>query len=145
MAQVAGWAFELPEDEVRGGLGVAQPPGLRISAGGGVEMVKGGAAVVRQAVGLLLRTRPGERLMRPDYGCDLHRLFFAPNDATTAGLAIHYVRQALHRWEPRIHIARLDANRHPDLPEVLVIELEYQLRSSAEIERMSLAMNLAGG
>ena len=40
--------------------------------------------------------------MRPGYGCHLFRLAFAPNDDTTAGLAIHYVRQALERWEPRI-------------------------------------------
>jgi len=46
----------------------------------------------------------GERVLRPEYGCDLHRLVFSPNDATTAGLAVHYVRAALLRWEPRIEI-----------------------------------------
>ena len=72
-------------------------------------------ASVRQAILLLLSTRPGERVMRPTYGCDLHRLVFSPNDDTTAGLAIHYVRQALERWEPRIEVIRLDAGREAPL------------------------------
>src|SRR5690349_19505038 len=83
--------------------------GLRVGARGAIEMVDEWGSV-RQAILLLLSTRPGERVMRPEYGCDLHRLVFSPNDATTAGLAIHYVRQALERWEPRIDILRLDAD-----------------------------------
>ena len=61
-------------------------------------------ASIRQSLLLLLSTSPGERVMRPDYGCSLRRLVFAPNDDTTAGLAIHYVRQAVERWEPRVEI-----------------------------------------
>ena len=65
-----------------------------------------GPDAVRQSILLLLSTRPGERVMRPDNGCDLYRLAFAPSDDMTAGLAIHYVRQAVERWEP---CARLSA------------------------------------
>ena len=72
------------------------PAGLRVGLNGAPELVDGVEAV-RQAVLLLLSTRPGERVMRPDYGCDLHRVLFAPNDDTTAGLAIHYVRAAVAR------------------------------------------------
>lgn len=144
MAEVSGWAFELPEDETHR-EDEASTPGLKLSALGGVQLVKGAEAVVRQSIGMLLRTRPGERVMRPRYGCDLHRLCFAPNDATTAGLAIHYVSQALRRWEPRIEITRLDANRHRENPEILVIELEYQVRASRHVDSMALHVNLAGG
>ena len=56
--------------------------------------------------------------MRPTYGCYLRRLLFAPNDDTTAGLAIHYVRSAIERWEPRIDILALDATRHPERPDL---------------------------
>jgi len=99
------------------------PSGLRLSTTGGVATVQEEAAV-RQAVLLLLSTVPGERVMRPDYGCELHRLVFAPNDDTTAGLAIHYVRRALVRWEPRIDILHLDANRSPEDDYRLDISLE---------------------
>ena len=66
----------------------AGPPGaggLRLTPAGGVKMLEGDAAI-RQSIVVLLSTMPGERVMRPEYGCPLHRLMFAPNDATTAGL-----------------------------------------------------------
>ena len=67
---------------------------------------------IEQAIWLILSTAKRERVMRPDYGCELHRLIFSPNDDTTAGLAIHYVRRAVERWEPRIEILRLEAGRN---------------------------------
>src|SRR5512133_2865749 len=100
--------FRIPDLDTIGGAG-----GLGISARGGLDMVDGSDSV-RQSLMLLLLTIPGERVMRPEYGCHLHRLVFAPNDDTTAGLAIFYVRQALERWEPRIEITLLDAGRNPE-------------------------------
>lgn len=118
--------------------------GLQLSPTGGVGMVSERASV-RQAILLLISTRPGERVMRPDYGCDLHRLVFSPNDNTTAGLAIHYVRQALIRWEPRIEIQSLDATRDEGDPGRLVIQLSYRLRSTRESDRVTTTVDLAGG
>jgi phage baseplate assembly protein W len=83
--------------------------------------------------------------MRPEYGCHLQRLIFSPNDETTAGLAIHYVRQALDRWEPRIDILRLDAGQHPEYPEQLLISLTYQVRATQQTETATFALHLAGG
>jgi phage baseplate assembly protein W len=93
---------------------------------------------------MLLSTAPGERVMRPGYGCDLQRLVFAPNDETTAGLAIHFVRQAIERWEPRVEILSLDAGRNPERPEVLDIQLEYRVRETQQVEQLEVALNLAG-
>lgn len=107
--------------------------GLGATATGGLAMVDGDASI-RQAILLLLATRPGERLMRPAYGSQLHRLVFAPNDQTTAGLAIHYVREALERWEPRIDILDIDAAADPAMASRLVIELRYLVRASLATE-----------
>lgn len=76
---------------VGAGFDPGQGGGLGLTAAGGLAMTDGDETV-RQALFLLLSTTPGERLMRPGYGSRLHRLVFAPNDDTTAGLAIHYVR-----------------------------------------------------
>jgi len=100
---------------------------------------------VRQAILLLLSTIPGERVMRPDYGCHLHRLVFSPNDETTAGLAIHYVRQALDLWEPRIDVLRLDAERNAEDPEQLTISLEYRVRATQQTDITTFSFNLSGG
>jgi hypothetical protein len=67
--------------------GEGEGSGLRVDAKGDLETVEDDSAV-RQAILLLIATRPGERVMRPAYGCDLQRLVFSPNDDTTAGLAI---------------------------------------------------------
>ena len=71
-------------------LRFAPEEGPVVTAAGRLAMVHGDESI-RQAIILLLGTTPGERLMRPDYGSHLHRLLFAANDQTTAGLAIHYV------------------------------------------------------
>jgi phage baseplate assembly protein W len=123
--------------------GAIEDFGLRIGATGALATVDGDAAV-RQALILLLFTTPGERLLRPDYGSHLNRLAFAPNDQTTAGLAIHYVRTALRRWEPRVDLLQLDAYPDPDRPELLVIELRYRVRATLTVDDLALSVPVGG-
>lgn len=132
------WKFVHPD------LDTPEGAGLGLSPRGGIAMVEDRDSV-RQAVLLLLSTIPGERVMRPDYGCQLHRLVFSPNDETTAGLAIHYVRQALDLWEPRIEVLQLDAGRDEEEPEHLVIHLEYRVRATQQIDTTTFSFNLVGG
>ncbi len=132
------WRFQHPD------LGFSDEfAGIGLSARGGVDMVDGETSV-RQAILLLLSTKPGERVMRPDYGCLIHTLLFAPNDDTTAGLAIHYVRRALTQWEPRIDILQLDATRDPETPELLNILLAYRVKATQRLETLNLQLNLTG-
>jgi phage baseplate assembly protein W len=100
--------------------------GLVIDPAGGIATVADDDAI-RQSLMLLISTRPGERVMRPEYGCDLSRLVFSPIDDTTAGLAIHFVRQAVERWEPRVEVLRVDA--HPVDPS---LDLEDEPRPEEE-------------
>ncbi len=132
------WRFTHPDFEM------LEHSGLRLAPTGKAEMVEEHASI-RQAVLLLLTTTPGERVMRPDYGCELHRLLFSSNDDTTAGLAIHYVRRALERWEPRIVVLHLDATRSPEDPHRLDITLEYRVRVTGRTERLAYPFSLAGG
>lgn len=133
-----GWRFVHPDLDRSDGNA-----GIRLHPRGGVATV-GGAAAVRQSVLMLLSTRRGERVMRPEYGCDLHELVFAPCDGTTAGLALHYVRQALGRWEPRAKVVRLDANFLPERPGTLMIQLTYEVRSTGTRDELAVALDLAG-
>lgn len=118
--------------------------GLSVGPRGRIELVRD-AEAVRQALMILLSTRPGERVMRPDYGCDLWRLVFSPNDDTTAGLAIHYVRRAVERFEPRVVILSLDAGPAPDAPDRLEVVLDYRPRLGGPAERLVAAVPLQGG
>jgi uncharacterized protein len=141
-AQIRGWLFAGAEF----GATLADlrlSSGLMLTNAGHVDMVEDDDAI-RQAIILLLTTIPGERVMRPDYGCPLHRLMFAPNDATTAGLAIHYVRQSLLRYEPRIAVVSLDAHADDIDTARLVVTLTYQVKATAKRATIELGLNLDG-
>jgi phage baseplate assembly protein W len=118
-------------------------PGVGVSATGAVDLVSEDQAL-RQSILLLLATVPGERVMRPTYGCPLDRLVFAPNDDTTAGMAIYAVRSALERWEPRIEILALDAKRDDEDPATLLIELNYRAKASGTVDTIGIATQTGG-
>jgi phage baseplate assembly protein W len=83
------------------GRGWAFP--VRTDATGGIAMVER-VREIEEAIRLILGTAPGERPMRPEFGCGIHDQVFAPMDATTAGHIANAVRRALERWEPRIDL-----------------------------------------
>lgn len=85
------------------------------------------AESVHQAIWIILGTAPGERVMRPDFGCGIHNLVFALSNATAAGLIAFEVRQALLRWEPRIDV--LDVLVTPENDRLLV-HVEYVIRAT---------------
>jgi phage baseplate assembly protein W len=85
---------------------------------------------VEEAILIILLTAKGERVMRPEFGCRIHDLVFAPNDATTAGLAVYYVEEALAMWEPRIRVLNVRAEPDPDASERLLIEIEYEVKAT---------------
>ena len=108
------------------GTGLAFP--LRPDADHGIRLT-GGEAAVRQSIWSILSTAPGERVMRPDFGCGIHDLVFDVNDAGTAGRVSRSVREALARWEPRIEVLDVYAAPDPDDRRRLLIEINYQVRS----------------
>lgn len=85
---------------------------------------------VEEAILIILKTAPGERVMRPDFGCGIHEYVFAPNNAQTAGMIRFHVEQALARWEPRIEALSVQVNSDSYRPEVLLIDIGYTVRST---------------
>lgn len=140
---IPGFDVPSPGNPVIEGAAPDNVGGLTLTPRGGLQMLAD-RACVRQALLLLLLTRPGERVMRPTYGCELYKLLFWPNDDTTAGLAIHYVRTAIARWEPRVDRVRVDATRNPDDPGRLDVTLEYRVRSTGDEDRLAIQVALDG-
>jgi phage baseplate assembly protein W len=99
-------------------------------AGASTLTIATGVEAVRQSIWMVLGTAPGERVMRPEFGCRLHDLVFAANDAGTAGAAVEAVRDALNRWEPRIDVLDVTAAPDPDDRNRLMIEINYQVRAT---------------
>jgi phage baseplate assembly protein W len=85
---------------------------------------------VREAIWIILSTAPGERLMRPDFGCGIHDFVFAPNNTRTAGLVRFHVEESLARWEPRIELQEVQVQPDPGDPAVLLISVDYKVRAT---------------
>lgn len=85
---------------------------------------------VRNSIYLILGTAPGERLMRPDYGCGIHDLVFQPNTPNLRGTIQSQVRKSLVQWEPRIDVLDVRADADPSDPNHLIIRIDYRLRQN---------------
>jgi phage baseplate assembly protein W len=109
------------------GRGWAYP--LRLDGSGAFALAEG-EDDVDQAIRLILGTAPGERPMRPEYGCAIHDMIFDSIDASLAGRVAIEVRASLTRWEPRIEITDVRAAPHPVDSHVLLITVDYRVRAT---------------
>jgi phage baseplate assembly protein W len=109
------------------GRGWAFP--LRTDATGSIALV-GGEREITEAIRLILATAPGERPMRPEFGCAIHDLVFAPADAATAGEIAYAVRTALEQWEPRITLDDVIVDFTAADTGTLYIDIRYRLRDT---------------
>ena len=105
------------------GRGLAFP--LRVDATGGLSLVSE-ERELEEAMRLVLGTAPGERPMRPDFGCGIHDHVFSPIDASTAGVLAFEVRRSLERWEPRVELVDVEV-RPGGEDGVLHIDISYQV------------------
>jgi phage baseplate assembly protein W len=110
------------------GLGWNFP--VTTDAGGRIALSPSPEEGIRQSIWTILSTAPGERVMRPDFGCGLSDLVFAVNNAGTASAVAGAVREALAVWEPRIDVLDVFAAADPERPNLLLIEIDYRIRSS---------------
>jgi phage baseplate assembly protein W len=97
---------------------------------------------VRQSLFVLLGTAPGERVGRPDFGCRIHDLMFAPNSALTAARAEVYCEEAIARHEPRVARLSVHAAAHPDEPNRLDIRIRYELVGEVDARELTYPLHL---
>ena len=109
------------------GTGLSFP--LSVDRRGGIALATG-ETDVDQAIEIILSTAPGERPMRPEFGCGVHDFVFDTIDASTVGRLETEIRRALDRWEPRIVLEEVEF----DLSEMgdgrLLINIGYRLRAT---------------
>ena len=108
----SGWAFPVGVD-ARGRINLAH-----------------GERDVEEAIRIILLTPKGQRIMRPEFGCQIHELIFAPNNTTTAGMVVYHVEQALAMWEPRIRLHEVKVYPDEANLERLMIEIHYEIKAT---------------
>jgi phage baseplate assembly protein W len=109
------------------GTGLSFP--LSVDRTGGIALVAG-EQDIDQAIEIILSTAPGERPMRPEFGCGVHDFVFDTIDAGTVGRLETEIRRALDRWEPRIVVEEVEFDLGRVGEGQLLINIGYRLRAT---------------
>lgn len=115
----------MSDQRERLGKGWRFPVSLQLAGEVGLSAYE---ANVREAIFVILGTAPGERVGRPEFGCLIHELMFAPNNPATAALAQFYCESAIYKFEPRVGKVSVAAVPHPTEGNRLDIRVAYVLR-----------------
>ena len=102
---------------------------VEVDRAGGIAMSELDEAI-RQSIHIILGTAPGERVMRPNFGCSIHDLVYAPNNLSTSSLAAHFCIEALGKWEPRIEEIEAHAEASDDDENRIDITIKYKVRAT---------------
>ena len=97
---------------------------------------------VRETIEVILRTRPGEQLMRPNFGAGLANFLHEGNTISTRRRIQDTVKQALDKWESRILIDRIEVNEVLGRPSQLRLEVLYRLRRTGIAQQVRAAIDL---
>jgi uncharacterized protein len=115
------------------GSGVAFP--LRVDRRGALSLVHAGDDI-DEAITIILGTAPGERPMRPEFGCGIHNYIFESVDSYTMARLEQEIRIALDRWEPRIDVIDVDFGLDGVDQGEVVIEIGYVIRTTNDIRNL---------
>ncbi|HEX3034038.1 MAG TPA: GPW/gp25 family protein [Thermodesulfobacteriota bacterium] len=85
---------------------------------------------IKESIRIILSTSKGERVMRPDFGCGIHELVFAPINPTTVNLVQNTVQEALTLWEPRIELINVDVSTENADGGQLLVSIDYRVRAT---------------
>src|SRR3954464_3401025 len=115
------------------GSGLASP--LGVDRRGAIALAHG-ADDVEEAIAIILSTAPGERPMRPEFGCGVHDYVFDVIDAATLGRMEEEIRAALERWEPRIDVLGIDFALDTLDEGGLAITIQSRLRATNDVRNL---------
>lgn len=110
-----------------------------LDADGRLPWQRGNKALRESMLNLLL-TRPGERLLRPEFGAGLQAYIHHPNNETTRALIADTTRRALLRWEPRVVVEDVDVLPDPSALSRVLLTVRYRLREGGASETFELAL-----
>jgi uncharacterized protein len=115
------------------GRGFAFP--MRIDESGKVA-TSSGAGSIDGALINIISTAPGERVMRPEFGCAIWQLLFAPINGATMGLMEQAVREAAARWEPRAEVEEVLVTPNDAEQGRVDIAVSYRVRTSNDLRNL---------
>ncbi len=120
------------------GKGISFPP--RVGPDGGIVW-SSGELNVRECICTVLRTAPGERVERPQFGAGLDRMLFEPNSISALRLIQEEVAQAIARWEPRVSVDNVTAAVNATDQRDVDVTITYTLIATGAQERLQMTIN----
>lgn len=109
------------------GRGISWPMGVDHT---GALRLTNGAQDLDRSIRIVLVTAPGERVMRPQFGCRIWEMLFEPVTANLLGLMAQAVREAVAQWEPRVEVEEVDVVADPADSSLVRIHIGYRVRST---------------
>jgi phage baseplate assembly protein W len=116
-------------EQERDYLGIGWSFPLKPGATGSLQYVAG-EELVSEGIEIVLGTSPGERQMRPEFGCAIYELVGEANTAALRGMVREKVREALNRWEPRIDVLDVRVESPEEQRNRLDIRIDYRVRAN---------------
>lgn len=114
-----GWAYPVATDPLKGDIRMAAYE-----------------RDVREAIRIILETAPGERAMRPSFGCGIHRLVFEEISTATLTAVQASVREALTVWEPRIELEEIAVDPMQAAEGLLIVSIDYRIRDTNQLDNL---------
>jgi uncharacterized protein len=109
------------------GRGLSWP--LGVDHTGAIALTNGPDDLDR-SIRLVLLTAPGERVMRPKFGCRIWDLLFEPITPNLLGLIVEAVREAIGQWEPRVSVEQVTPIADENDDALVRIHIVYRVRST---------------
>jgi phage baseplate assembly protein W len=114
-----GWQFPIQVDKATGRVRMSE-----------------GEDDIKESIRIILGTSKGERLMRPEFGCELSSFVFDVTDVTTLELLENKVKDSITAWEPRVGNVSVKAALDDKTPGKLNISISYAVRSTNNLFNM---------
>jgi hypothetical protein len=115
------------------GRGFSWP--LTVDHTGGIRLTSG-ADDIDRSIRIVLMTAPGERVMRPRFGCEIWDLVFEPVTPSLLGLITDAVERALGQWEPRIDVESVDVTDDPDDSALVRVHITYRVKATNDVRNL---------
>lgn len=108
---------------------------MRVDHTGKIALAAGDDAIAEGIISVL-STAPGERVMRPSFGCTIWDMLFDPINASTLGRMEDAVRDAVAQWEPRVALEEVEVSPDPQRPGSVQIALEYRILATNDVRNL---------
>ena len=104
----------------------------------GYPNIKTDEQLIKDSIFQILNTRKGERFFNREFGSDLYKLVFEPNDEILRDLIDIEVKEAIGKWEDRVEVLGTNTVINENQ---ITVEISYRVKDTGNLDTISLSIN----